>query len=45
MWGEVHGLRGEVELTINALGDLRDGCASTGTVFNPDVSVSGYGYG
>ena len=46
VWGEVEGLSdGKYELTINALGDLRDGCDSTGDVFNPALSVSGYGVG
>jgi len=46
LYGEVDGLKdGEYALTINALGDLRDGCDSTGDVFNPALSVSGYGPG
>jgi len=46
IYGEVDGLYdGEYALTINALGDLRDACDSTGDVFNPAVSMSGYGPG
>ena len=46
VWGEVSGLykEGKYNLTINALGDLRDGCDSVGGVFNPFVSKSGYGH-
>lgn len=46
VWGEVAGLsyEGKFELSINALGDLRDGCDSVGGVFNPFVSKSGYGH-
>ena len=45
IWGEVWNLGyDKYELSINALGDLRDGCESTGGVFNPHVSESGYGY-
>jgi hypothetical protein len=32
---------GKYELSINALGDLRDGCDSAGAVFSPNVSKSG----
>ena len=41
IWGQVWGAHNGV-LSINALGDLRNGCESAGPVFNPDVSVSGY---
>ena len=46
IWADVDGLykEGKYELSINALGDLRDGCDSTGDVFNPFVSKSGYGH-
>ena len=46
VWGEVAGLysQGKYDLSINALGDLRDGCDSVGGVFNPFVSKSGYGH-
>lgn len=46
IWGSFADLEyGKNELSINALGDLRDGCDSTGGVFNPDVSASGYSRG
>ena len=46
LWGEIWALEyGEYKMTINALGDLRDGCDSAGPVFNPDGSQSGYAYG
>jgi len=45
VWADIWGLDyDQYDLTINALGDLRDGCDSTGAVFNPNVSASGYGY-
>ena len=42
VWGSIEGA-GYGDLTINALGDLRDGCDSTGGVFNPYVSANGTG--
>lgn len=47
VWGEIWGLGygQKAELTINALGDLTEGCESAGAVFNPFVSRSGYGPG
>ena len=42
LWGEIWGIS-NASLTINALGDLTEGCASAGGVFNPNVSRSGYG--
>ena len=46
VWGEFYNLgHDKLDLTINALGDLRDGCDSAGGVFNPSVSASGYGEG
>jgi hypothetical protein len=44
IWGNIDGVHYEADLSINALGDLKDGCDSTGAVFNPFVSESGYGY-
>lgn len=44
LWGEIWGIEYGY-LTINALGDLTDGCESAGEVFNPFVSESGFGYG
>lgn len=44
IWGQISGA-GYADLSINALGDQREGCDSTGAVFNPYVSASGYGYG
>jgi len=43
VWGSIEG-GSYADLTINALGDLRDGCDSTGDVFNPYVSANGTGY-
>jgi len=46
VWGEISGLHAyeQYDLSINALGDLRDGCDSVGGIFNPFVSKSGYGH-
>lgn len=41
IWGGVSGVH-HADLTINALGDVRDGCDSTGGVYNPNVTASGY---
>ena len=45
VWATLEGAEYGAELSINALGDLRDGCESAGEIFNPSVSASGYGYG
>ena len=39
IWGSVQGAH-YGDLTINSLGDLREGCDSTGDVFNPYVSAN-----
>jgi hypothetical protein len=31
-------------MTINSLGDIRDGCDGTGMVWNPFIGTIGYGY-
>jgi len=41
IWGGVSSVR-YADLTINALGDVRDGCDSTGEVYNPNFTASGY---
>lgn len=43
IWGSINGAS-YANLTINALGDLRDGCDSLGGVFNPNVSANGTPY-
>jgi Cu/Zn superoxide dismutase len=46
IWADIQGLDAyaQYDLSINALGDLTDGCDSAGGVFNPFVSKSGYGH-
>lgn len=42
VWASVEGVHGQAKLTVNALGDLRDGCESAGEIFQPSISASGF---